>query len=420
MKIAVFLLVWVCIYVPILMVVIRNEREMFDEKKDAAKCRFCSSELTEIIDFGQVALAGGFLKPENFKAEKKYPLKLCYCVNCFSVQIEKPVPADMMFRDYFYFSSATASIRSHFREYAADVVERFNPRTAIEIGCNDGVLTGPLMEAGVQVTGVDPSNTIPDGPNMIRDYFTVAVAEKIGHVDLIVANNVMAHIADIKDVTRAVVRSLGDDGVFVMEVHYLGDMIEKLQYDWIYHEHIFYYSLLSLENHFSRFGLSVFDVKPAKTHGGSMRYYICRSGKRREEQSVKDLRDKEAKSGLDRLATFERFAERVKLHRKKLRKLVGSLNGKVAGYGASGRANTIIQWCGIKVDYIVDDAPAKHGFYTPGSHIPIVSGEALSRDRPDHVIAFAWGYAGEIQAKCGLPMIVPLPEIELIEGKIAA
>lgn len=386
-------------------------------KKSGQDCRFCSSPLTEIIDFGNVALAGGFLRKEDFEAEKKYPLKLCYCVACYSVQIEKTVPSDVMFRNYFYFSSATASIRNHFKEYAAEVVERFNPETAIEIGCNDGVLTEPLRQAGVRVIGVDPSNTIPDGPDMIRDYFTETVASKIGRVDLVIANNVFAHVEDIRGITKAVTMCLTDNGVFVIEVHYLGDMLDKLQYDWVYHEHIYYYSLISLEVHLSRFGLSVFDVKPVKTHGGSMRYYVCRKDKHEIKNSVVDLRNREIERGLDRLAVFDEFGDRVRSHRKAMRIVADSLSGGVAGYGASGRANTILQYCGISVDYIVDDAEAKHGFYTPGTHIPIVSREHLLTDPPDHVIAFAWGYADEIRAKCGLPMIVPLPKIELLEGK---
>lgn len=408
-------LVWLVFYLPILYLVIKSE-----EPRRMAKCSFCSSSLEEIHDFGEVALAGAFVKPGQFDGEKKYPLRIGYCRACYSLQVLDRIAPDIMFRDYFYFSSATESIKRHFREYADEMVSRFNPKTAIEIGCNDGVLIEPLRGLGVTVTGVDPSNAIPEGQGMIRDYFTESVAAKIGHVDLIAANNVFAHVDDINALTQAITLSLSEYGVLVIEVHSLSEMLEKLQYDWIYHEHIYYYSLLSLEVHLSSFGLSVFDVKPVPTHGGSMRYYVCRKDKYEVCESVSALREKEKKQGLDRLSTFETFSDSIQSHRKALKRVIGSLSGKVAGYGASGRANTILQYCGLHVDYIVDDAPAKHGFFTPGTHIPIVSRETLRTDPPDHVIAFAWGYADEIQKKCGLPLIVPLPQIRNLEHKAAA
>jgi len=420
------LLVWFAVYLPVLWLVIRMEEEMdkgfslFDKnerKLSKPVCSFCGKHSRLIHDFGEVALAGGFLKPEQFKDEKKYPLRLCYCESCHSVQIADKVDPDVMFRDYFYFSSANETIRRHFREYAQEVVERFSPRSAVEIGCNDGVMLSPLRALGVTVTGVDPSSTVPHGAHIINDYFTPKVAKSIGKVDMVVANNVFAHISDIHDATRAVSEVLKDDGVFVMEVHYLGDMIDGVQYDWIYHEHIYYYSLISLERHLSVHGLRVFDVKHVPTHGGSMRYYACKDN-REELPSVGELRRQEA-GKLDQLGTFLRFSRSIVEHCENLKR--ATEGKKVVGYGASGRANAIIQYCNLDIAYMVDDAPAKHGFFTPASHIEIFPSDKLKNESGDTVIlAFAWGYIDELQSRWNLPMTVPFPSIRVIENRKVA
>jgi SAM-dependent methyltransferase len=410
---------WAIVYVLILYAIWHQEKEYDEPERETGEvlkkgCRFCGKELKTVIDFGNVALAGGFLKKNSFDQEKKYPLRLGYCESCYSVQIADRVKPDVMFKDYFYFSSATETIRNHFQEYAKEVIERFNPNTVIEIGCNDGVLINPLREAGVRAIGVDPSSTVPKGPDIVNDYFTESVAKEIGKVDVIIANNVFAHIEDIHGVTRAIRKSLKDNGVLIIEVHYLGNMLDGIQYDWIYHEHIFYYSLLSLEKHLSQYRLKVFDVKPVDTHGGSMRYYIS-TADRGETQAVKTLRETEKRRGFDRFETLLEFATNVRKHRDELTSVLTVKKGKTVGYGASGRANAMIQYCGLKLDYIVDDAPAKHGFFTPGSHIPIRSREWLEKEPPDNVLVFAWTYADEIRKKCNLPMIVPFPSVHTVE-----
>jgi len=192
-------------------------------------------------------------------------------------------------------------------------------------------------------------------------------------------------------------------------------MIEGLQYDWIYHEHIYYYSLLSLEYHFKKHGLRVFDVRPVQTHGGSMRYFICKDD-REEHLSVQDLRDKEKEKRLDSWETYTDFSLRIESHCNELKRMLG--DKKVVGYGASGRANAMIQYCGLNMDYIVDDAPAKHGFYTPGSHIKIYNRHKLEESPPDQILVFAWGYLNEITKKCDLPMLVPFPNPRVIKKRI--
>lgn len=407
-------------------------------------CSFCDGmAMSEVMDFGKVALAGGFLKPDQFANEEVYPLRLYFCNDCYAVQVIDKVDANVLFEDYFYFSSSIETLRRHFQAYAAEITSRFltpETSTVVEFGCNDGVLLRPLADQGIRtVIGVDPASNIVktiDDPRItvINDFFNEPVARKIvetyGPVDMVLANNVYAHIPDIQGITRAVRDVLGDEGVFVFEVHYLGKMINELQYDMIYHEHLYYYSLLSLMNHLDRYDLVVFDVKPVEIHAGSMRYYVCKKGSRRADSispRVKALQDQELASGFDRKQTFMRFVEDVANRREQLISLLERLKAEgknIAGYGASGRANTMIQYCGIDhryLDYMIDDAPAKTGFYTPGSHFQIHSGAILEQDPPpDYLLIFAWSFLDEIAKRCGRylqnggRMIVPLPEVQVI------
>lgn len=386
-------------------------------------CAFCGGETEEIIDFGNVALAGAFLKPEQFVSERRYSLRLHRCPYCFAVQLADRVDADTLFRNYFYFSSSIASVRQHAKRYAQTMMERFAPTTVIEIGCNDGVLLRELAEHGINAIGVDPATNVVDTiPSMkvVNEFFDVDTAAKLvnehGRVDMVIANNVFAHIPDIRGATQAVCDCLADDGVFVMEAHHLGAMLRDTQYDWIYHEHIYYHSLIALETHFSKFGLRVFDVEPVALHAGSMRYYVCKD-KRPESPRVGRLYGAEIEQGLHMRRTYVEFAQRVQEHRASLQWLLSDLEGKqIVGYGASGRANALIQYCDIKVHYMIDDAPAKEGFFTPGSHFEIYTRAALDTARPDYILVFAWSFLEEIAPKCaGIPMVVPFPSPRIVK-----
>jgi methylation protein EvaC len=416
---------------------------MAGPRDKAVCCAFCdSSDMGLVMDFGEVGLAGGFLKPEQFATEPTFPMHLHFCRTCFAVQVTDIVSADVMFRDYFYFSSAIGTLRDHFRQYAVDVTQRFlKPATGtvLEFGCNDGVLLRPLADQGIRtVIGVDPAaNVIAtiDDPRItvVNDYFTEDVARRVvaahGKVDLIMANNVYAHIPDIQGTTRAVAEALHDDGVFVFEVHYLGKVINDLQYDMVYHEHLYYYSLLSAMKHFERYGMVVFDLKPIPIHAGSIRFYVAKKHGRfgnAVSPAVQALEAEERAKGFDRFETFKRFSDTVAGHRDTLIGLLENLRrqGKsIAGYGASGRANTMIQWCGIShdhLDFMIDDAPAKAGYYTPRSHFVIHPSSVLSQaHRPDYLLIFAWSFFDEICERNadyfahGGRMILPLPEVSI-------
>jgi SAM-dependent methyltransferase len=395
------------------------------------------------MDFGDVALAGGFLKPAQFASEQRFRLRLSFCKTCFAVQVPDRVDAEILFRDYFYFSSAIGTLRSHFEEYAREITQRFlNPSTAVavEFGCNDGVLLKPMADLGVgKVIGVDPAAnvlaSIDDSRlTLINAFFDVNTAKRIvaesGHADVVMANNVYAHIPDIQEATRAVRTVLDDDGVFIFEVHYLGKVLEEMQYDMIYHEHLYYYSLTSAIEHFARHGMMVFDVKPIPIHGGSLRFYVCKQGSRHAAfvtPAVTRLLADEREKGYDRYETFVDFSSKVEQHRSDLMALLKRLRSegkRIAGYGASGRANTIIQHCGINeshIDYMIDDAPAKAGFFTPGSHLEIRSRAALDAPgRPDYLLVFAWSFFEEIRRRnqpflaAGGKMILPLPRLKVV------
>lgn len=369
-------------------------------------CRLCDSAATRrFLDMGNHALAGAFLKPDQFKDEKKYPLRLMFCQDCYAVQVEDSIHPNILFKNYFYFSSTSKSAKKHFNEYADDVM-KFKPKRVIEFGCNDATLLSCLADRGVEVVGVDPAEnvvaTIQDGRvKMVCDFFNEKVADTLGKADVIIANNVFAHIDDINAVTRAVKNALTDDGVFIFEVHNLNTMITQLQYDWIYHEHIYYYSLLTLRNHFERHDLYIFDIDYVSMHGGSRRYYV--SKRLRNAEFGEDVR-------LSNFSFYEKFADDVESHKNKLYSMVEHewFNGHVAGYGASGRANTLIQYCNLDIEYIVDDAPAKNGYCTPGSHIPIFN--KIDHDGTDAVVLFAWTYQEEILKKLPINrIIIPLP-----------
>jgi len=410
------------------------------------ECAFCKIFNVELItDFGNMGLAGGFLTHSQLEKEPCYPMNLGFCSDCYAVQIVDKIDPDEMFKKgYFYFSSSIGTLCSHFNEYAVEVVSRFLPTPEnaiiIEFGCNDGVLLSPLADMNVgTIIGVDPATNVIEKindsrVNIINSYFDEhcanTVVDEFGQADLIIANNVFAHVNDINGLTRAIDIGLSENGVFIFEVHYLGKIIEEMQYDMIYHEHIYYYSLLAIENHFHRYKMMVFDIKEVKNHGGSIRVHVCRENSKLAMPSpqLNAFRASEINKGFDNISIFKEFGQKINKQKCDLLGLLNKIKDErktVIGYGASGRANTMLQFCDIDsslVSFMVDDAPAKKGFYTPGSHLRIEASIPLSDvERPDYVVIFAWTFLKEIclrnmkYLEAGGKFIVPLPNVKILD-----
>ncbi len=405
------------------------------------RCRFCqSSNLVKFLDFGDVPLAGGFLRPEQVGGEKFYPLALYFCADCTLVQVTDAVPVETLFANYFYFSSAIGSLIQHFTGLAREVAERFAPpgrSMTVEIGCNDGVLIKPLRALGVKALGVDPAANVVRASGLppsviINDCFTEKVALQIrrehGPADAILSSFSFAHIDDMRDVMKGVRGLLKDNGVFIFEVYYLGIMLDEMQYDMMYHEHMSYYSLTALSNFLDRFGMEIFDVRRSPLRAGTMRFYCRVRGGRHEPVSaaVGELFAYERRRRLECADTYVGFGAKVAASKRQLLDLLDRLKAEhrsIVGYGASGRATTIMTYCGIDgryLDYVVDDAPAKHGFCTPGTHVPIKPWSATQAAPPDYALLFAWSFIDEVRKRrmdylqAGGRFIIPLPAVRVM------
>jgi len=409
--------------------------------KRRATCQICDGEgLRPFLDFGDVPLAGGFLKKEDLHRDALYPQTVCFCETCKDVQVREIVPPEVLFRDYRYVSSTTQTLREHFERYAKEMKERFLTQDSfvVEFGSNDGVLLKPFNSLGVQAVGVEPAVNISQlardkGCDVINDFFNTTVAAAIadtrGRADLICANNIFAHIDDMHEPMRAIKHLLQPDGVFVCEVHYLLDLVKSFQYDMFYHEHIMHHSIRSLSYLLNRYDMEVFDVKRVATHSGSIRVYSQNRGGGRHAVSgdVAELLGLEEQEGLYEFDTFVEFSRGVHQRRDQLTALVRNLRAqgkRVVGYGASGRATVHMNFCGFgtaDLEYVVDASHEREGRYIPGVHVPIVNPRVLETDRPDFALVFAYNYLDEIVRKeagfvdRGGKFIVPLPDPMILE-----
>ncbi len=400
-------------------------------------CRVCTgADLKHILSLGSTPLANAFLKPEHkSEPEHSFPLGLVLCQSCGFAQLSHVVSPELLFRDYVYVSSTSPSFVAHFEELAAALTERFSFGRAplvVDIGSNDGILLRPFKQRGWAVLGVDPAvkiagqaaeQGIPTLPLFFTPELALDIRQNHGAASLVTATSVFPHIDDLDAVLEGVKKLLAPDGVFLVEAYSLKDLVEKNLFDTIYHEHLSYFTVSTLEKLFGRNGMEIFDVEKTDTHGGSLRVFTQKvGGPRTRTQRPDEFRKEEARCGLADPETYAAFAERIARNRVHLIELLASLKqqGKtIVGYGAPAKSSTLLNYFGIgpeTLEYIVDDSAWKQGLLTPGSRIPVVDAGALERQKPDYVLILAWNFAEPIMKKlsrfrgAGSRFIVPVPE----------
>ena len=405
------------------------------------KCRFCGHSTVKVVDLGYMPLAGCFLGSEkDFSKEKEFPLTLAFCENCYLLQTREVISKDVLFKNYFYHSSAIQTLVNHFKEIANELAKQSFPtknKLVVEIGCNDGSFVNACLKKGFRALGVDPAINVVKplmkrGAPIINDYFTPKIAKRIesnfGKADIIFSSNTLAHIENLHEVFVGIKYLLKDDGMLIFENHYLGNLIKQTQYDMIYHEHQYYYSLTTLVNFLRQFDIEVFDVRFIPIHAGSIQIHAQKiTGKRKKRDNVSKILQKERLEGLTDKRTFISFEKQIRKTKSDLLLLLDKLKMKkkeIAGYGASGRGTMLMNYCGLGdnfLNYVIDDAPEKQGAYTPGNHLEIVSSAILnSKNKPDYVVLFAWSFWEEVKKrnaayfKTGGKFVIPLPTVKII------
>ncbi len=410
----------------------------------ASKCRFCNTKLEHsVIDLGMSPLCQKHVKPEHANdMEKFYPLHAYICDNCWLMQLEEFATPDEIFAgEYAYFSSYSESWLEHARRYTERMTEQFNLNAdslVTEIASNDGYLLQWFVKKGIPVLGVDPAGNVAQaarekGVQTEVEFFGENTAEKLskkyGKADLLLGNNVLAHVPDINDFVSGMKEMLNTNGIITMEFPHLQRLIEGNQFDTIYHEHFSYLSFVAVNRIFARHGLTLFDVEELPTHGGSLRIYgkHTEDNTKEETGAVTELIKRETNLGFETLEYYSRFEEKVKETKRKILDffIEAKRNGKsVAGYGAPGKGNTLLNYCGVRtdfIDYTVDMSPHKQGNFLPGTHIPILHPDAIKETKPDYVFILPWNLKEEITKQhnyvreWGGKFVVPIPELTIFD-----
>jgi SAM-dependent methyltransferase len=406
------------------------------------KCRHCGGRLEHrFIDLGFAPPSNAYLQAERLcYPELHYPLRVKVCHRCWLVQTEDYARADELFGvDYAYFSSTSATWLDHAARYARMVTERLQlgpDSFVIEVASNDGYLLKNFVAANIPCLGIEPTATTAAAAEarripVRREFFGEALGRGLANegrrADLVVGNNVYAHVPDINDFTRGLAAVLKPEGTVTLEFPHLMPLIEQTQFDTIYHEHFSYFSLYSAEKIFAAHGLRIFDVDQLSTHGGSLRIYACHEEDRSKTVSRKviSLRAHEEQAGVSNLESYSSFTKTVEDTKYRLLEFLiqARREGKqVAGYGAPGKGNTLLNYCGVRSDllpYTVDRNPYKHGKFLPGSHIPIFSPERIRETKPDYILILPWNLKDEIMQQLsyarewGARFVVPIPEVQV-------
>ncbi|GMU65438.1 MAG: methyltransferase [Acidobacteriota bacterium] len=408
----------------------------------APACRSCGAPLERVfVDLGSSPLANSYLSAEDLeRPEPFYPLTVRLCERCWLCQLPEVARPDQIFTDYAYFSSYSTSWVDHARRYAEAMIERFGLGAAsqvVEIASNDGYLLRHFRDRGVPVLGVEPAANVAEAaraigiPTEVRFFGREAAADLVARgfvADLLLGNNVLAHVPDLNDFVGGLAALLAPSGVLTMEFPHLVRLVEGNQFDTIYHEHYSYLSLVAVERVFAAHGLELFDVEELPTHGGSLRVFAKRRDGAPRERSprVEELLGSERALGVETIGWYEDFAERV---RETKRKLLAFLiearraGKRIAGYGAPAKGNTLLVYCGIRgdfLDFTVDRSPHKQGRFLPGSRVPIRAPEAIFEEKPDYVLILPWNLREEIAAQMagirdwGGRFVVAIPEVEVL------
>ena len=406
------------------------------DDRPAPRCRFCASALeVSFADLGMTPPSNAYLRAADLgRMESFFPLHAYVCGHCYLVQLEQFQTPGEIFGDYAYFSSYSASWLAHARRYAEMAVGRFDlggDSQVIEIASNDGYLLQYFLQAGVPVLGIEPAANVAavasgrGVPSLVR-FFGVETARELAaqgrQADLLIGNNVLAHVPDINDFVAGLAIALKPGGTVTMEFPHLLQLIRNSQFDTIYHEHFSYLTFLAVERIFAAHGMELYDVEDLPTHGGSLRIYARHKGDGGEPSAaVVEMRLRERGAGVEDIVIYCGFAERVKAVKRGLLSFLieAKFAGKrVAAYGAAAKGNTLLNYCGIRtdfVDYVVDLSPHKQGLYLPGTHIPIHHPDRIAATRPDYLLILPWNLKDEIMAQMGHirgwggKFVVPIP-----------
>lgn len=407
-----------------------------------ASCRFCGSPLrVSFVDLGMSPPCQNHITEEQLNhMERFYPLHAYVCEKCFLVQLEEYVAPDDIFSEYAYFSSYSDSWVEHARRYCQTMHRRFglgNNSRVVEIASNDGYLLQHFVAMGVAVLGIEPAANVAEAarakgiPTLVK-FFGQKTAEEIriehGPADLLLGNNVLAHVPNLNDFVAGMKILLAPRGVITMEFPHLQRLMDENQFDTIYHEHFSYFSFLTVEQVFARHGIVLFDVEELQTHGGSLRIYGRHSNddSKPVESRVGTLRRRELEQGYATIEKYGSFPEQVKAAKRRILDFLidaKQAGKRIAGYGAPGKGNTLLNYCGIRTDFLdftVDRNPYKQGKYTPGTHIPILPVDALREHRPDYVLILPWNLRDEIIETNGYirewggQFVVPIPSLVVV------
>ncbi len=404
-------------------------------------CLFCRTELRHtFVDLGMSPPCESYRQPEQLnEMEPFYPLHAYVCDQCFLVQLQEYIRPENIFSDYAYFSSYSQSWLQHAKNYVDMAVERFqlsDESQVVEIASNDGYLLQYFVAKGIPTLGIEPAANIAKvamekGIPTVVKFFGEETAreqfEKGKQADLLIGNNVLAHTPHLNDFVKGLKIILKPQGVITMEFPHLMRLKEENQFDTIYHEHFSYFSFITVENIFAFHGLTIFDVEELSTHGGSLRIYARHTEdfSKPVSQQVLELRAREEAAGVTRLEYYSSFSEQVKETKRKLLDFLIKVKreGKsVVGYGAPGKGNTLLNYCGIRtdfLDYTVDRSPYKQGQFLPGTHIPIFHPDKIQETKPDYVLILPWNLKDEIMAQMayirdwGGQFVVPIPEVQI-------